>query len=54
MDFDSFASVLERRKGRCLMLVYKQPPVPDEIEEVVVTLQGYLLESILPPMRQSQ
>lgn len=54
MDLDSFASVLERRNSRYLMLVYKSPPNTGEVEEVVVNLQGFLLESILPPVRQFQ
>ena len=36
------------------MLVYKSPPTAGEVEEVVVNLQGFLLESMLPPLRQFQ
>ena len=54
LDFNEFASVLERQHGRCLMLVYKSPPTAGEVEEVVLNLQGFLLEAILPPVRQCQ
>ncbi|KAI0730682.1 hypothetical protein C8Q76DRAFT_612543 [Earliella scabrosa] len=36
------------------MLVYKSPPTAGEVEEVVLNLQGFLLEAILPPVRQCQ
>ena len=54
MNLGDFASVHERRKGRCLMLAYKEQTSREEIEEVVVNLQGFLLESTLPPIRQFQ
>ena len=38
-----------------MMLVYTKPTHNDvQIEEVVVKLQGFLLDSTLPPMRQQQ
>ena len=54
IEVDGFASVLERRHGCCLMLVYKNPSIAGEIEEVVMNVQGFVLESILPPVRQFQ
>ena len=54
VDFAKFAYVLERRNGRCLMLVYQEPARAGDVEEVVMNLQGFLLESTLPPLRQFQ
>ena len=54
VDFAKFAYVLERRNGRCLMLVYQEPARVGDVEEVVMNLQGFLLESTLPPLRQFQ
>ncbi|KAI0688833.1 hypothetical protein C8Q76DRAFT_635121 [Earliella scabrosa] len=34
------------------MLVYQEPARAGDIEEVVMNLQGFLLESTLPPLRQ--
>ena len=36
------------------MLVYKEPTRAGDVEEVVMNLQGFLLESTLPPVRQFQ
>lgn len=53
-DFPGFARVHERRSGHNLMLIYTEPSHKDEIEEVVLWTEGFLLSSTLPPLRQHQ
>lgn len=52
IDFSKFAQVREQRGGRQLILIYTEPERAGDIEEVVLNMQGYLLDATLPPIRQ--
>ena len=49
----TFSEVCERNGGRSLVLVHPRQGQED-IEEIILRVQGYMIESNLPPLRRHQ
>lgn len=55
MDIPSDGRLHERLNGRCIMLVHSEAEgVAEEVEEVILRVQGFLLDLVLPPIRPHQ
>ena len=50
----AFAEVTENDGGKKLTLVHRQNTEEGPLEEVIVRVQGYLVEAKLPPVRQME
>ena len=53
---NAFATLQERQDGRVLLLVHQtgSQSNSNDIEEVILNVQGYLVDEQLPPVRQHQ
>ena len=55
MDISANGRLHERLNGRCIMLVHSEREgVAEEVEEVILHVQGFLLDLVLPPIRPHQ
>ena len=52
-DPAEFSELCERTGGRTLLLAYPKTSAA-EVEEVIMRIQGYLVDLSLPPVRQHQ
>ena len=50
----SFSEIIELQQGKELMLVHLHMANDSSREEVIMRVQGYLLNSNLPPIRSHQ
>lgn len=53
-SLNSFAEIAENKQGSKLTLVHQRTSADSGYEEVILRVQGYLLEANLPPVRRTE
>ena len=53
-DIETFAELVEHQSARTLIMVHWPQNAEDIWEEMILRIQGYLLDTVLPPIRRYQ
>ena len=51
---DAFADIAENTRSTRLTLILRRSDYSEPMEEVVLRVQGYLMDARLPPIRQTE
>ena len=54
MSLDAFADIAENTRSTRLTLILRRSDYSEPMEEVVLRVQGYLMDARLPPIRQTE
>ena len=50
-DIETFAELVEHQSARTLIMAHWPQNTEDIWEEMILRIQGYLLDTVLPPIR---